>query len=221
MNTDHFLLINSRRYNSYWKGSAAQDVKLEELDDCSLRLLKVVQDYKVQTTRDTHRPRENRKGTSTTPEEADAIARGLAAKDASFTQGTAEEWSEAVKCVNGKTCSPSTISKTALWQECMKQQQRGKTRGPTPKTVTLSRGVQATHGEGKRHEVLEELCREEERKDQEDAAKAIEDSSMPERYKQALITQLAAGINTPKQVIQMANTYPQKKNKTMTTYKSV
>jgi hypothetical protein len=100
-------------------------------------------------------PRRHARGRS--PEEANEIAMQLANKDASFVNGTAQEWAKKIGCGVG------TVHKTKLWQETMQQTKRGRVPGRKPKEVALTEAVLARAGKNDPDEALARLKAEQEK----------------------------------------------------------
>ena len=76
--------------------------------------------------------------------------------------GGAREWAAVIRHVTGKTCSTSTVEDTPLWKATMKKTGRGRTKGKSPKAVTLTDGLESVVGKGERHEALQGLIAEQE-----------------------------------------------------------
>jgi len=107
---------------------------------------------------ESHAPRRGEGDDAVT--EANKIAMELAEKDPNFVHGGVRKWVQKILERTGKKFSNSTVHKTALWQGTMKESNRGRTKGSTPKTVSLTPALEVATGEGERHEVLNRLIAE-------------------------------------------------------------
>jgi hypothetical protein len=129
---------------------------------------------------------------SITAAEADQIARELIQKNPDFAKGGVRDWAAAIGEASGKTCSTSTVQKTSCWRQEMKKQNRGRTRGKSPRAVALNGRVEETHGEGDKDAILNELIAQEEA-----ALKAIRESSLSPKEQQAVLKRLSNGTPPP------------------------
>ena len=66
-------------------------------------------------------PKVSRSDKRTSVDEANKIAKKLTKKDPSFVHGGAREWARRIREATGKTCSVSTVYKTALWKTTMQE----------------------------------------------------------------------------------------------------
>lgn len=140
-----------------------------------------------------------------TAAEANQVAHELAEKDPTFVNGGAREWADAIGKATGKTCSPSTVHETPFWRQVMKETGRGRTKGKTPRAVALTGEVEATHGEGGKDAILNELIAQEEA-----AVKALQNSTLPPESQQAVLEKLNRRTMTLTEALELAALYPPK-----------
>jgi hypothetical protein len=103
-----------------------------------------------------------RAGGNITAGEANKAAMELAKQDPTFVKGGVRKWAAAIRKATGKTCSIATVKKTRLWEKMMAETGRGRSKGKTPKAVTLTNSLESVVGEGERDEVLQGLIAEHE-----------------------------------------------------------
>ena len=97
-----------------------------------------------------------------TADEANQVAMELAEKDHAFVNATAEEWARKISEATGTTCSPSTVHKTALWKTTMQKTGRGRTKGGSFRTVTLTKKLEAVTRDDAQQQALDILIAEQE-----------------------------------------------------------
>jgi len=90
-------------------------------------------------------------------QQANTKAMKLADADPMFLTRPIRVWADKIGC------SISTAQKTKLWKETMRTTGRGRSRGSSPKVVSMTGELEATIGDGGRHEVLNELIAEQNR----------------------------------------------------------
>jgi hypothetical protein len=138
--------------------------------------------------------------------EADTVARDLATREPSFVGGTKFDWAEAISRKTGRPCSPTTVVDSEFWKEEMKRQGRRKTKGATPRAVTLhAESVVGTPGD-----LLDELSASEEMQWRDRAIQAVNLSALSEAEKRAAIDSLNSGEMSIKQVFDLVGMYPRK-----------
>lgn len=122
--------------------------------------------------------------------EADTILHELADEGAILTgrAARAEAWAQAIRNVNGKTCSPRTVTATKSWTE--KGNPRRK-RGPEPRAVDLTESLGATVADEKLKELIDEA--------EEKAAQTVMESRLPDEEKAGILRKLREGEMTAAQ----------------------
>lgn len=160
---------------------------------------------------------------SITKEEAEAVARRLDGKDATFRHLTAKEMAARIQQDSGKPCSDSLVKGLPYWDEAMTATGRGRKRGGTAKgqgrkrgtaarPMSFSKDLEAVTGEGQDHEVLEALAEAEEQakaeqalREQKQAIHLVERSRLSPEEKRQTIARLEDGEMTPQEANQVVS----------------
>ena len=137
-------------------------------------------------------------------EEADAVARKLAAKHPTFTDGGKREWAAEITRETGKRCSQTTAGRTPFWRETMAQTGRGRSGGPEPKAAEWTEAVEASAA-GREDDPLARLIAEEELR----AAEAVKASGLDDGAKAETLARLHDGSLTPAQAEAIAAKFPE------------
>ena len=97
-----------------------------------------------------------------TADEANQIAMKLAKMSRAFVRADVKEWARKISKASGKTCSPSTVHKTALWKATMQKTGRGRTKGGSSRTVTFTKKLEAVTRDDAQQQALDKLIAEHE-----------------------------------------------------------